>query len=387
MRNRWARYIIEGVIHILFWAGVYYALRALTNSSFNVVVKIGPTETQRINGSAQFRFAWIVFGFLLVLFYSNTLWLFKKVIRYRSGFRRMAVIAGWFILLLGLDYAVIDWRMELPGKTHFSQNVDLLGNKPTSRLEPSVPPPPPFVPVESQLRTQLAISLAFLAILAVAIAQFFIKEWIRNDITRSHAEAQQLGIELKFLRSQVNPHFLFNTLNNLFSMAQRKGNDELADGISKLSGMMRYMLYESNTERVYLQKEIEYLKSCIALSKLRYADSEVDVSFSHPDAAAAGAIQIAPMLFIPFLENAFKHGVSIGQRSGITMTIDVDADQKKLIFACENTDHSQTRMSEDSGIGLANVRRRLELVYPGKHTLDTRLEDGKYSVLLEIDLA
>ena len=201
-------------------------------------------------------------------------------------------------------------------------------------------------------------------------------------------EAHQLSTELKFLRSQVNPHFLFNTLNNLFSMAQRKGNDELADGISKLSGMMRYMLYESNTERVYLQKEIEYLKSCIALSKLRYADSEAVVSFSHPGAAAIADIQIAPMLFIPFLENAFKHGVSIGQPSAITVTIDVDADEKKLIFVCENTDHSVVRdlEEEDGGIGLANVRRRLELVYPGKHALDTRLEDGKYSVLLKIDL-
>jgi len=152
--------------------------------------------------------------------------------------------------------------------------------------------------------------------------------------------------------------------------------------------MMRYMLYESNTERVYLQKEIEYLKSCIALSKLRYADSEAVVSFSHPGAAAIADIQIAPMLFIPFLENAFKHGVSIGQPSAITVTIDVDADEKKLIFVCENTDHSVVcdLEEEDGGIGLANVRRRLELVYPGKHALDTRLEDGKYSVLLKIDL-
>jgi LytS/YehU family sensor histidine kinase len=234
---------------------------------------------------------------------------------------------------------------------------------------------------------QPIIALVFLAVLAIAAANFFIKEWVRNDLTRSQAQAQQFHTEIRLLRSQVNPHFLFNTLNNLFSMAQKKGNDELADSISKLSGMMRYMIYESNTDTVPLLREIIYLEDCIALNKLRYADDEVLVSFHHPDPAIAAAIAIAPMLFVPLLENAFKHGVSIGHRASIT--VDISVQQKKLIFTCENTDNSAVKKLEEEkgGIGLENVRRRLELLYPGRHALRAGAEGGKYTVNLQIELA
>lgn len=412
MRRIWVRYLTEAVIHVLFWAGVYYALKALTFSSYNLKVKIGPDGTQNIDGVVQFGYIRAVFGFLLLLFYSNSLWLFKKVIRYKSGARRVAVIAGWFILILAMNYVVINWRHNTAGKMMF-RDIRLPGGPdaadppwgrhpvetpgmpsgaqpprgPHADGKPDLASQPFFIPEENRVHTQVTMALVFLAVLAVAIAQFFIREWIRNDLTRSQAEAQQLRTELKFLRSQVNPHFLFNTLNNLFSMAQKKGNHELADGISKLSGLMRYMIYESDTGKVYLQKEIDYLKNYIALNKLRYADSEVAVSFSHPPAAAIAEVQVAPILFIPFVENAFKHGVSIGHRSCIALAIAVEAD--RLVFTCENADHSAVRKlaAERSGIGLANVKRHLELVYPGGHELRTVCGDGKYSVYLQIDLA
>lgn len=365
------RYLIEVIIHLLFWAGVYYALRALTTTSFSMVIRTGDTGTQTVAASVLFRYSWIVLGFLMVLFYSNSLWLFKRVIRFKSGLPQVLVIAGWFMLLFGMNYLVI--RM-LTGPA---------GHMRGPRVPPLGMPPP----ADSWEHMQLVMALVFLAVLAVAIAEFFIKEWIRNDLTRSQAEAQQLSIEIRFLRSQVNPHFLFNTLNNLFSMAQRKGNDDLADGISKLSGMMRYMIYESDTGKVYLQKEIDYLKDYIALNKLRYAASEVEVTFSHPRAMAIAEVKIAPMLFIPFVENAFKHGLAIGQRSCIVLIIGVASG--KLIFSCENADHSDSRKlaEEQSGIGLANVKRHLELVYPGAYELHTVCDDGKYSVHLQIDLA
>ena len=168
-------------------------------------------------------------------------------------------------------------------------------------------------------------------------------------------------------------------------MAQAKENDELADGISKLSGMMRYMLYDSNAESVLLGTEITYLEECITLNKLRYADEEVTVWFDHP--LQASHITIAPMLFIPFVENAFKHGVAIGQTTVITITIQLSG--KTLIFTCENANHNAVRKTvmEKSGIGLENVKRRLELLYPGKHRLQLTETDEKYSVNLEINLA
>lgn len=368
-RSRYS-YLIEVIIHGLFWAGVYYALRSLTTTSFNMMIRTGDQGTQTVAASVLFRYSPVVLVFLMVLFYSNSLWLFRRVIRFKSGLMRVLVIAGWSMLLFGMNYLVI---RALTGPAEAMRGP---------RLPPFGMPPP----ADSWSHMQLVIGLVFLAVLAVAMAGFFIKEWIRNELKRSQAEAQQLNIELRFLRSQVNPHFLFNTLNNLFSMAQRKGNDELADGISKLSGMMRYMIYESDAGKVPLQKEIDYLKDYIALNKLRYADSEVAVSFNHPSAAEVAEVQIAPMLFIPFVENAFKHGVAIGQRSFIVLVIGVAPG--KLRFSCENADHRASRnlAEEGSGIGLANVKRHLELVYPGAYELHTLCEHGKYSVHLQIDL-
>jgi len=228
------------------------------------------------------------------------------------------------------------------------------------------------------------ISFIFVIVFGLSIAYFFLKEWSRVEKMRSDLAAVQLDTEVKFLKSQVNPHFLFNTLNNLFSMAQKKGNDDLADGISKLSGMMRYMIYESNEEKVPLKKEIEYLEDCIQLNKLRYADKEAIIKFDYP--SETDDIFVAPMLFIPFVENAFKHGVVIGQSSNIDILLSVNGNE--LTFTCTNADHShvQKMNGESSGVGLDNVKRRLALLYPGKHQLHITKTDNQYRVELKINL-
>jgi len=232
---------------------------------------------------------------------------------------------------------------------------------------------------------QMIILIIFLAILGISIAYFFLKEWSKSELIQTQLQANQLSTEIKFLKSQINPHFLFNTLNNLFSMAQAKGNDELADGISKLSGMMRYMLYDSNAEIVLLSTEIAYLEECITLNKLRYADEEVTVIFDHP--RQTNGISIVPMLFIPFVENAFKYGVAIGQTT--TVKISIKASAQNLNFTCENTNFSAIKKMdmEKSGIGLENVKRRLQLLYPGRHHLQIIDIDEKYIVNLELNLA
>jgi two-component system LytT family sensor kinase len=422
MHRSRVKYFIEIIIHGLFWLGVYYVLRALTAVSYSMVSDHNNGSTQRIDVRVFFPYSGIVLGSLMLLFYSNTFWLFKKVLRYKRDLLRVTAIAGWFILLFGVNYMVIHMLLgpsrSIPfpekkawfivrsdtGLIRTSRNetshgtradtllIDTQTNMAFQEHRPDLAlsePRPPFGSSagDSWSRMQPIMALIFLAVLAIAAADFFIKEWVRNDLKRSQAEANQLSTEIRFLRSQVNPHFLFNTLNNLFSMAQKRGNDELADGISKLSGMMRYMIYESNTDSVSLQKEIEYLKDCIALNKLRYADNEVLVTFSHPALAESAAVQVSPMLFIPFLENAFKHGVSIGSHSRIAMEISIE--QKRLIFTCENADHSAVKKLEEerAGIGLENVRRRLELLYPGRYELRASPSAGKYTVNLQIEWA
>jgi len=375
MRGKKARLSIEIIIHALFWLGAYYVLKALTVSSFQMVV-VNNGARMAMNGQTLFPYAGIQLICLLLLFYSNIGWLLKKTIRIKSTLIGVTVVTAWLMLLFTVNYEIVrllvsssatKHRLPLPG----------MANQPITSFSPG-----------DWLRLQPLTVIIFLSVFGISVAYFFIREWIRNDLRRSQVEASQLSTEIRFLRSQINPHFLFNTLNNLFSMAQKKGNDELADGISKLSGMMRYMMDESSsTDTVALQKEIEYLEDCIALSKLRYADSEVSVSFRHPPQAEIAKVQVAPMLFISFLENAFKHGVLIGHNSHIIMSITIDS--KKLIFACENTDHSAVRrpVEERAGIGLENIRRRLQLLYAGRHQLRTGPEDGKYCVNLQIDLA
>jgi len=340
--------------------------------------------------------AYITLILLGILFYGNIFWLFKKILSFRSNFVRFAIAAVWFLLIFEIDNVAIslltphDAVRIGPPPTHQTDAV--------FKLKGGPPGPPPFQKVGRVIsddgyphfmmdmidRSQLILLLLFVGILGVSIAYFFLKEWAKADVVRVKLEANQLSTEIKFLRSQVNPHFLFNTLNNLFSMAQGKGNDDLADGISKLSGMMRYMIYDSNAESVPLNKEIEYLEDCITLNKLRYADDEAKVTFDYPPHPAG--VTIAPMLFIPFVENAFKHGVAIGKTSTIAIAI-VIADQK-LIFTCANPKYSAIKKMEDekSGIGLENVKRRLDLLYPGKHQLQISEDDGKYFVRLEINL-
>ena len=386
MRGNKARFFIEVMIHALFWLGVYYALQALTVSSFTMVAQYNDKTTMSVNGRMINPDSRVVLGALMLLFYGNIFWLFPKVIRLKSKGLGVAIIAGWTIGVFALNYGVVRGLIDTARNPAGQHNAVL--NHTPSGPQHALPihPPRPFSG-NDWTQMQLVMGAIFLSILGIAIAYFFIREWIRNDLRRSQIEAHQLSTEIRLLRSQVNPHFLFNTLNNLFSMAQRGGQEDLADSISKLSGMMRYMIYESNTDIVALQREIAYLEDCIALNKLRYADTEVFVCFRYPAPDAVAGVSVAPMLFVPFLENAFKHGVAIGHRSRITM--DISVEQKKLIFTCENPDHTTVKRLEEEkgGIGLENVRRRLQLVYPGRHELLAGPSAGKYIVNLQIELA
>ncbi|HVU54513.1 MAG TPA: sensor histidine kinase [Puia sp.] len=396
MRGKKAQSLVEIIMHVLFWTGVYYALKALTVSSFKMISTYNDKATMSMDAHSIFPYPWVVLGALIGLFYGNTLWLFPRLIRRRSRGPGIAIVAVWAAFMFTLNYGVV--RLL----------IGPAGNIPPRHITvpnfPHYPESPPGFSANDWMHMQGVMTAIFLSIIGIAVAYFFIREWIHNDLRRSQAETQQLHTELRFLRSQVNPHFLFNTLNNLFSMAQKKGHEELADSISRLSDMMRYMIYESNTDTVSLQREIAYVKDCIALNKLRYADSEASVTFRHPPPAVAAGISIAPMLFIPFLENAFKHGVAIGHHSHITL--DLSVEQRSLTFTCENTDHSAVQRLDPShwlpgpplpdgrnvqegsgGIGLENVRRRLELVYPGRHALQAGPGEGKYIVNLQIQLA
>lgn len=394
------RQLAEIVIHILFWIGVFYTLNVLTRTVVKVRVSHNGMVVEQDEIRTLLPAVFITLALLGVLFYGNIFWLFKKILSFRSNITRFAVVACWFLLIFAVDDVVIGlfadqsspvrsavFRKEIKGDI-----VKSVGPPPVQHIMPDRVERFPdkanfrFAIDDIFNRPQLNLInllLVFLSIMGVSIAYFFLKEWAKADVVRTQLQANQLSTEIKFLRSQVNPHFLFNTLNNLFSMAQNKGDDEVAEGISKLSGMMRYMLYDSNTEQVPLKNEIAYIENCIMLNKLRYADDEARVNFIFPK--NTDGLMIAPMLFITFVENAFKHGVAIGQVSDID--INLAASKEEIVFSCTNAVHVQHKKMDEgkSGIGLENVKRRLELLYPGKHRLTIKNDDEKYSVELRIE--
>ncbi len=173
--------------------------------------------------------------------------------------------------------------------------------------------------------------------------------------------------DLQFLRSQVNPHFLFNTLNTLYGTALQEGSQRTAEGIQKLGDMMRFMLHENNLDFIPMAKEMEYLENYIALQKLR-TQSSPNIMIEDNISGQSCRHKIAPMLLIPLVENAFKHGISLAETSWIKITL--ACDDKNIAFEVKNSMHPNRDSDPEkdkSGIGLKNVKERLALLYPGKY--------------------
>jgi two-component system LytT family sensor kinase len=190
--------------------------------------------------------------------------------------------------------------------------------------------------------------------------------------------------DLQFLRSQINPHFLFNTLNTLYGTALHEGSSKTADGIQKLGDMMRFMMHENNSEVIPMEKEVEYLQNYISLQKLRIgASANINIDAQIDDANCQH--NIAPMLLIPFVENAFKHGISL--RSPSWIKIQLNCMPREISFSVKNSKHSvleQDPEKNNSGIGLQNVVERLKILYPHKHRLSIRDNSQEFSVELII---
>ncbi len=196
-------------------------------------------------------------------------------------------------------------------------------------------------------------------------------------------QKEKLETEMKFLKSQTNPHFLFNALNNIYTLTVIK-SDAAPENLLKLSGMLRYMLYDCKEERVPLSKEIEYIRNYIDLNLLKDSKGlNVNVSLDerHPD------LPIAPLLFIPYIENAFKHSKIEDLKEG-WINIKLEVKEKILNFRVENSIPATTYTKDKAGgIGLKNAARQLELAYPDKHELTVQQDDRQFTVSLKIDLS
>ena len=223
--------------------------------------------------------------------------------------------------------------------------------------------------------------VVFLLILTIGICASVIEQWLIAEQTKERIEHEKIHTELSFLKSQVNPHFFFNTLNNIYSLAVVQ-SDKTPKAVLKLSSIMRYILTETQTDYVALENEVNFIHDYIDLQLIRLTD-KVQVNFD-----VQGSVNnktITPLLFIPFVENAFKYGVSTKDNS--TITIQLLAQEKSVELKVTNTIVQKESNLDTTGIGINNVKRRLDLLYPNKHQLIVQEKDQQFFVYLTIEIA
>ena len=223
---------------------------------------------------------------------------------------------------------------------------------------------------------------AFILVIAVSTAYRVVRDKMAADELAHQRHEENLKTELSFLRSQINPHFIFNILNNLVALDQMK-SPELGPTILKLSALMQYMLYETDEDKVPVNKEIEYLQCYIDLQRQRFG-AKVPINLSLDETPSM--YEIEPMLLIPFVENAFKHGVGLIEHPAIHVSLHIE--EGILHFSVRNRYNPASTETQDkgSGIGLGNVSRRLRLLYGNQQVLQISKENDWFIVKLELNL-
>ena len=309
---------------------------------------------------------------LFIFYYLNTSVLIPKLFKPKRWLLYLSCVLACFIIFMFAPKPIANAIAPPESADEFYSSRNL--------------PKPPDAEAEFEKRKNIthypSSYFGFVLVFLVGLVVTSIQEWSKSEETKKEMEREKLNTELSLLRSQINPHFFFNTLNNIYSLAIIK-SDETAASILKLSSIMRYVLTETDKEVVPISNEIEFLQNYINLQSVRLTDKvKMDV-----DINPAGADkQVAPLLLIAFVENAFKYGVSTIEPSFITIRLTTEGNT--LQFFVENHIVQAAKSSTvNTGIGIANVKRRLELLYPGKHRLTITEKNDLYTVNLEIYLA
>ena len=339
-------------IHILAWTIVFL---------FPLLFIERVESMRRIHDFSLMRF-YIQPISIAIVFYINYLWLIDRVL-----FRKKPVQFILYNLLLIVVANVVIYLVH-----HM-----LLPNE----FIPRHPGPGPRPPRPVFMQWQDSITLALMVGLSVAIKMT--QKWIVTEKERKQLEQERTEAELKNLKNQLNPHFLFNTLNNIYSLIAISP-DRAQSAVLELSKMLRYVLYENAQAYVPMEKELEFNHNYIELMRLRLA-RHVKVEVDMPRGLCRG-YQIAPLLFITLIENAFKHGTSATEPSFVTIVM---REPSPGVIECRIENSCFPKNENDksgSGIGLKNLSRQLELLYPGKYTLHAESDTRVYRSSLTIDL-
>jgi len=226
----------------------------------------------------------------------------------------------------------------------------------------------------------IEVMIGTIYVIALVTAIKLAYDWINEKRRNDELQRMQLQTELDFLKTQIQPHFFFNTLNNLYALVIKQ-SPQAPDVVMKLSEIMQYVLYEVKEPEISLLKSINYLHSYLELEKLRYGDHvKAEISIE----GDIDGVKVPPLIFLPFIENCFKHG---GKTQGdIIVDVNFAVRDKFLYFSVENTVDGSQEASARHGIGIENVKRRLELLYGKKYSLQTHPTEDRFKVLLKIPL-
>ncbi|MET1259305.1 histidine kinase [Flagellimonas sp. DF-77] len=359
MQKRILSFIITyKLYHLLFWFFYHYFWWSLTSGS---VVE----ATQNILYSDYTTKFLFYVGMQALGVYFNLYYLIPKFLQQGKVWAYIPLLLATVIFtsagIIG-GYFVNAWIVEQPFETLFYL------------------PPSDFF----ELFKNNALP-STLASMTLAMSIKLTKNWIASEKHRNTMEKEKLQTELKFLRSQFNPHFLFNTINSIFVLIH-KDQDKASESLAKFSELLRYQLYECNAPFINLGHELDYLENFIELQHLRQerANSELQVEI---DKNATADLVIAPFLLMPFIENAFKHISHHADRKN-WISILLRVIDGKVLFEVANSKDSLavSREVEYSGIGLENVKRRLELIYPNAHDLTIIKDHEKHEVRLNINV-
>lgn len=334
------------ILHTAAWV-LLFSLPALLTSSHNSEQPHDPKE----NDLMKTIFVWAMNGTWVLFFYINALVLIPRFV-YKNKYGLFVTIQSLILIELLTQSALLFGAMS--DKEHFVLGRHILFN-----------------------------FFIYLFFLSCSTAYQVVKDKLKADRINTEKENENLKTELSLLRSQASPHFMFNVLNNMVALARKK-SDLLEPSLIKLSSLMRYMLYDSDEEKVSLENEIEYLQSYIDLQQQRFGNKlKLNVSF-HP---ADKLYQLEPMLLIPFVENAFKHGT--GMIDNPTIEINLRAENNVLNFTVQNKYNPASEEEKDQtpGIGLANVKRRLNLLYGTHQNLLISERDNWFIISLQIHVS
>lgn len=221
----------------------------------------------------------------------------------------------------------------------------------------------------------------FIMVVALGAAMEISQQWRIAEQRAVQAEADKANAELSFLKAQINPHFLFNTLNNIYTLAITQSADT-ADSIMKLSNIMRYVTDDVTIDYVPLQSELDCIADYIELQKLRIG-TKTAVDFNITGEAIG--VKVAPLIMMTFVENVFKYGIS--KRESSTISISIEIKGRSIRFLCRNRIFDGTSIPREGGVGIANTRQRLQFLYAGRHDLKITTDDGFYTVSLTLETA